>query len=315
MVDENTGDNTEAGSLPAGQVEGAQAEGAQGAEGTQTEEQIAAAASTAEGDKGAAEGVEGVDFVTKDGKKFYSGFDKHPEWREMKDGQGELQGILEKNGFKSGAELTAALESGQSLQEVLGDQDAATVIEASNNWNKAEEFWAEQEAAKLKEGESDPETVTRLETEIATLKEQRKTETARNAETKSTKDALKVFDTEVASTVDGEKLSESEAKLAKLFLGMDNPMDDVDIKSKTAVRQAVGSNLKAFKTLLMSVKQSAVDRYVSGKSEIIPVGKEVGAAPIDTGERFTVGKDETTEQALARANQTLIEYLNGAKAA
>ena len=315
MVEENTGDNTEAGSLPAGQ-EGVEAGAAAGTEaGAETEEQIAAAASTAEGDKGAAEGVEGVDFVTKDGKKFYSGFDKHPDWREMKDGQGELQGILEKNGFKDGAELTAALESGQSLQEILGDQDAATVIEASNNWNKAEDFWAEQEAAKLKEGETEPETVTRLETEIATLKEQRKMETARNAEVKSTKDALQVFDSEVASTVDGEKLSESEAKLAKLFLGMDNPMDDVDIKSKTAVRQAVGSNLKAFKTLLTSVKQAAVDGYVSGKSEIIPVSTEVGAAPIDTGKRFTVGKDESTEQALARANTMLVDYLNGAKAA
>ncbi len=310
-IDPKTGQ--EAGSPPA--------EGNEGLTADQIAANTAAEAAKGQGagtPTGAGEGAatktdaDGNTYVEVDGEKFYSSFDKHPEWRDLKDAKDEFSSLLEANGYSNKDELVTALESGAKLADLIGDQDAAAMQEAANNWYKAEEYWAEQEAQNLKEGESEAQTIIRLEQEKAALVKQQKAESERATEQRTSREAVKGFDSEVVTAVDGAKMTDDDSKLAKLVLGLNNPMDDVDIQDTKAVKLAIKDNLGKAGELIKSIKQAAVDAYVAGDKKIIPIPKDVGGEIKDKGERFVVKEGETQEQALGRANDRLIEFMNAA---
>ncbi|MCK5613676.1 hypothetical protein KAR91_68055 [Candidatus Pacearchaeota archaeon] len=308
MPVEKTGQ--EAGSLPAGETAeqiaaNAAAEAAKGqGAGTPTGDETGKGAVTKTDE-------DGNKYVEIEGEKFYSSFDKHPEWRVLKDAKDDFQSILDNSQFANKEELITALEKGATLSDLIGDQDAATVLEAANKWNQAEEYWAQEEANKAEEGESEAQTIIRLKQEKAELVNQQKTEKERTTEQRTSREAVKVFNAEISTAVEGAELAESESALTKLVLGLDNPMDDVDINDTKAVRLAVKDNLGKAGELIKAIRQSAVDDYVANKGKITPIPKSgEGAAALDTGAKFTVKEGETQEQALGRANAELIEFMN-----
>jgi hypothetical protein len=310
-IDEKTGQ--EVGSPPAGEegltveqiAANAAAEAAKGQEGVSSPTDLGEGAVTKTDE-------DGKTYVEVDGEKFYSSFDTHPEWRELKDAKDEYQGILDRSQFASKEELVAALENGEKLSDLIGEQDAEALVEAANKWNQAEEYWAEQEAAQAEEGETEPQTIARLKQANATLKEQQKTEAERLQENRSSREAIAGFNTEIETAVEAAELAGSESDLAKLVLGKDNPMDDVDIQDKKAVRLAIKDNLGKVSEIVKAIKQSAVDAYVAGDKDVIPIPKDEGGEIKDKGSKFQVKEGETQEEALGRANQRLVEFMNAA---
>ncbi len=296
-----------------------------------SEEAIAAAAATAAAAKEPEQGQEKVgsptdtddgaatqkdedgEFIEKDGQKYYKSFDNHPEWRELKDAKDGFQTLLTEAGFKDKAELVTALKAGTDLTELIGDQDATALIEAADNWNRAEQYWAEQDALKTEEGESETETIARLKQEKVDLVNQQKTETDKQTAAKENSQAVQTFNTEITAAVEEAKLAEPEAALAKLFLGLDNPMDDVDIQSKKSIRLALTENIGKFRELVKTIKQTTVDDYVAGKKDITPIPTDDGGETTVPGSKFELKEGETPEEAVGRANAILIETLNAVK--
>ena len=101
------------------------------------------------GGEGAGTSESDLEFIEKDGVKYYRSFDKHPEWRTLKDTKSAIDSILEDHGFTSMEELTEGLKSGLTLAELIGTTDANKVqdiLDKAQKWDSAEEYWAEQEA-------------------------------------------------------------------------------------------------------------------------------------------------------------------------
>lgn len=314
MPDEKTGQ--EAGSPPAGEGDQLVNQDADPTKIIERQGQENADSPGSDDDKGAAEdkgGVEGKDYVVVDGKRYYSSFDTHPEWRELKDARDGFNDLLEQHGYRSKEELISDLESGVDLKSVIGERDANELVEAANKWAMAEEYWAEQEAKQQHEGESDEEKAARLERENAELKKAQREEKLRAEEIRESQAALKTFASEVDVAIEDAKLGKDAAEIARLYFGVNNPMDAVDVTNKKSMRLAINDGMKKFGTFVEAIKQAAIDEYADGKSDITPLPKDKGGGsnkPPVTGRAFELKEGETAEQGIMRANQQLIETLN-----
>jgi hypothetical protein len=271
------------------------------------------------GEKGKGAGNEDVtekDFIEIEGKKYYRSFDSHPEWQELKTARDSFNDLLGKNGYKDADELMADLQTGVNLQNIVGDRNAEELVEAANKWAQAEEYWAEQEARQQHQGESAEDRAVRLERENAELKKTRQAEKERLVAQKESEAALQKFGNEVNSAIDEAKLGSDEANIAKLFLGVDNPMDNVDVSDKRAMRVAINKGMKQFTGFVQAIKQAAIDEYATGQSKITPIAKGEGAdTSIKSEAKFTVKEGETAEAAMGRANSELIEAIMKAQQA
>lgn len=256
------------------------------------------------------------DFIEKDGVKYYKAFDKHPEWRELKDNKTAIQGILDENGYRNLDELISDLQSGRSLADLLGTNDANTVqslLDKSAKWDAAEEYWAEQKAKQLEEGETKEETITRLKKEKKELEDARRTDADKFTHTEEARRQIEAFNRDVSDMVDSvDGLTDAEKSVLRLHLGVDNPMDEVTIGDRKAVRSTAQGVISKFTEFVKAVRQSAVDEYVKGQSKIIPT-PQPGAeqSPVVTEQRVDVSKTSGMEEAFSTANKLILEQLKG----
>ncbi len=253
-------------------------------------------------------------FVEVGGKRYYASFDKHPEWDGMRASKTATNKILEEHGYSSMPELLVDLKSGLDIKALLGDADAQTLIDNSQKWTAAEEVWAEQDAVKLEEGETQDETVKRLKDENKQIKESQKRETTDRQALEDGKNTITRYDTDVSTVVEAsEGLTDNEKLTLKTLLGVKNPMDDVDISDAKAIRLAAKDGADKFKTFLADVKQGAIDEYSEGKSKMVPIGKS-GADDVVAVDPTKIDTSKGVDESFSQANKLLVELASSGQA-
>lgn len=260
-------------------------------------------------DKGGKE-ESGEDTSTSDDEKLP--FDQHPKWKAARQAEKTMQDIMEKHGFEDSDELATALESGTSLKELLGNQDAKKLLEESQELQRIHNFWEEEKNKQLEENESPEQTTKRLKEENERLKQDfQRAETDRKAIQDSEK-SIHNYENTIVDMVDRtEGLDETSKIMLSSLLGVDNPVDAVDIDDMKSVKKTATQTIEAFQEYIENVQQAAVDAYVQGQGK----GPKIAGSPGGEGtpsvksEEKGVPKGAKTEEVFDSIKSGLMERL------
>jgi len=207
----------------------------------------------------------------KDGKPLP--WDQQPKWKSARETEKKVQGIMEANGFESFDDLVEHIQLGKTLKGKVGDVDALekTLAKAAT-LEKYEKYWAEQKEKQLRETETPEERADRLERELKEVKgKQDADKKAKEAETAAQK-AIKEYDAEVTTLL--SELPKDQKAFLSEFLGVGNPINDIDITDKKAVKKVVADGRKK----LEAFQQATIKAYLAGKLEIPDIGTSGGGA-------------------------------------
>jgi len=242
-------------------------------------------------------------------------YDQDPKWKAARAAQAKFESILEKHGIDA-EDLDALLESGSSAADILGARDAKTLTSTLTQLKKDAEYlkevkayWAEQEAQKQKDELTPEQRADMSEKQLADYKKEQAVKEKAKAEEASIKQALNSYTELVEKAIESSGFEGEEAQIAKLFLGVDNPFNEVDISDKKAVKEMAKVNSAKLKTFLDGVRQKAVDEYAKGKSKIVPISKAETKAN-ETVVKKELPKGATVEEGFAQAHDEMMEILN-----
>ena len=242
-------------------------------------------------------------------------YDQDPKWKAARASQAKFESILEKHGIDAD-DLDALLESGSSVADILGTRDAKALTSTLTQLKKDAEYlkevkayWAEQEKQKQRDELTPEERAEMSEKQLKEYKAEQAAKEKAKAEEASIKTALKSYTELVDKAIETSGIEGEDAAMAKLFLGVDNPFNEVDITDRKAVREMAKANAAKLKTFLDGVRQSAIDEYAKGKSKFVPI------SPVETPAKETVKKKElapgaTVEEGFAQAHDEMMEILN-----
>lgn len=242
-------------------------------------------------------------------------YDQDPKWKKARAAEAALDAILQESGLLDVEELKAELAKGRSLSQILGNRDPKKVIEDAEYATKVRQHWDKEKQAKQYENETPEMRVARLEKENEEL---RRTSDEFRTSVESREHAQKVvkqFGSEVdrvISTVVGDvPLPAHEEQLLKLFLGVDNPANLIDIEDQVAVRKMARDGIGQFQTLVQKIKQAAIDEYAAGKSKLTVDTTKGGSANVQTGveRKSKLPENATVDQVFEAANQEFLEIL------
>jgi len=202
--------------------------------------------------------------------------------------------VTEKQGaFMSDLLLEYDLESPEKLGEFIkdlktlkskvGEEDIDDLIDNKALMTKYQKHWAAQEANKKKEGETPEETIKRLEGEIEVKNKADQETQLQSDDLKETKKAIEVFNATVNKTIKGiANVPEEYRSFLGLSLGVENPINEVDLKDRGKIIELTKSGAKQ----LMDFEQVIIKRYMKGKTEVPKVtattdtNTEPGVKPI-----------------------------------
>jgi len=242
-------------------------------------------------------------------------YDQDPKWKAARAAQAKFESILEKHGIDA-EDLDALLESGSSVADILGARDAKTLTSTITQLKKDAEYlkevkayWAEQEAQKQKDELTPEQRAEMSEKQLKEYKAAQADEKKAKAEEASIKQALNSYTELVDKAIEASGLEGEDAAMAKLFLGVDNPFNEVDITDKKAVRDMAKANAAKLKTFLDGVRQKAVDEYAKGKSKFVPISKAETSAE-ETVKKRGLAPGATVEEGFAQAHDEMMEILN-----
>ena len=265
----------------------------------------------------------------EDGKKSGEGdddskplpYDQDPKWKAARAAQAKMEDILEKHGLDSFEELDDLIAGGSSISEILGARDAKTITDKTKQLIKDAEYlkevkayWAEQEAQKQKDELTPEERAEMSEKQLKEYKQAQADKEAKAAEDQSIKQALESYTGQADKAIEVSGLEGEDAAMAKLFLGVDNPFNEVDITDKKAVKEMAKVNTAKFKTYLDSVRQSAVDEYAKGKSKFVPIST-VATPAKEAVKPKELPPGSTIEEGFAQANAIMMEFVKSMESA
>ena len=217
-------------------------------------------------------------------------YDQDPKWKKARAAEAALEQLLKDNNLLSVEELKDALSKGVSLSKLLGDKDPKKLLEDADYLARVKSKWNQEETSKKYEGETPEQKAERLETELQRSKQE--FENFKNGvEDKShAEQVLKGFSKEVSKVVEvlsqDEPLTADERQLLTLYLGVDNPANEIDIEDQTAVRKMATEGVTKFRSLVKNIRQAAIDSYVAGKTGHVGDGSRANdPTKVKTGEQ------------------------------
>ncbi|KKN52247.1 hypothetical protein LCGC14_0614670 [marine sediment metagenome] len=204
-------------------------------------------------------------------------YDQDPKWLAARAAEKNLTELLAKHGYESAEDLSEALETGQSLKQLLGDKDANELVAESKQLKEIKDYWATQDEQKTREGETSEETIDRLEKRNLDLQNSNTQEDLARQEQQDNMRALDNYNSTIVDVVDNvEGASDTEKAMMSLLLGVNNPANEVDIEKIGDVKKMASGSVSKFQEFVNNIKQEAIDSYAKGQSKITPMGKSVG---------------------------------------
>lgn len=233
-----------------------------------------------------------------------------PEYKAALEVKTTLDRVLKEYGLESIDDLQAELDAGTDIHEILGDLDLKEIIKSHKTLQYYESEWAKQEAAKKKENETPEETIKRLESEKQALLDKEAKDKEAEKERAHQKQLVKEFDDTVNLIIEAATDVDDDGKaLVRHLMGIDNPNLDIQVTDKKAATKAAQKLLQMVKERDARIAQKAIDDYAKGKSKIVIKDKSKTAQASTATKAFKLPKNATPNQALAHANNQLIEIL------
>lgn len=237
-------------------------------------------------------------------------YDQDPKWLAARAAEKSLNEILEEHDIGDVDELKTMLKSGLTISEIMGDRDAKQLIQDADTLKQYKEYWAEQERLKEEETLDPDERAEKYKQELEDHKRQQaeKDETAGQVE--DAKTAIHDFNDRVENIIEKQNFDEDTAEIAKMFLGVNNPFNEIDIFDKKAINTMADDGVQKLAKFIANVQQKAIDKYAAGKSEITPI------STTETPEKEAIKKkelpkDASVEQVFAVARDELLELISG----
>lgn len=247
------------------------------------------------------------------GEKDKLPYDQDPKWKKARAAEKFLDNLVDKHGFKDYDDLLKHVERGSSLEELIGSADAKTLVDKARTLDRYMDQLAEKERQEKLKDETPDETIARLEDELKSEKRQNEKTIKSQEEQQVNQKAIDTYNKEVKSIVSEiEDLPEDVHDIAALFLGVDNPMDDIDIKDIRTVRATARKSLKKFAAFLDSYKKSVIDDYVAKKEGISATpSSEQNAGPSGESaeEKLKLDEKDTIDSAFAKGQMKLLALL------
>ena len=176
-----------------------------------------------------------------------------------------MSDLLLEYDLESPEKLGEFIKDLKSLKSKVGDADIDDLIDNKALMTKYQKHWAVQEANKQKEGETPEETIKRLEGELDVKDKAEQTAQSQSDDLKETKKAIEVFNTTVTKAIKGaSNVPEEYRSFLSLFMGVENPVNEVDLKDSGKIIELTKSGAKQ----LMDFEQVIIKRYMKGKTDV-----------------------------------------------
>jgi len=221
------------------------------------------------------------------------------KYAEMVKAQESFGAILEKHGFDSLEELQEAVDSGESLRQLIGNRDANQMVEDVELFDRYKAHWEKEKEQRLREEEEPDDTISRLEKELNATK---KAEFERKNKSKAVLEAeaaIRFFDNTVTSEIDKSSMPKEYAQYLSTYLGVDSPATNVDVSKKTEIRKHARQGIEDFKAF----EQAVIKNYLNGKGEVTKV------PPADTT-KAPVEKEPENKEGLEGLRARFLEKMN-----
>jgi len=201
-------------------------------------------------------------------------FDQDPKWIAARGAQKKTDALLDKHGYDDLDELQEALNKGNSLRELLGNRDSKEIkelIKKAARMDYTEEAWAQQEEEKREESETPEETIMRVKKERNEARRKIDKERSEFQERQDNDKLIKTFNTSMENAIEKSDLPDYAKPLAKIFAGVNHPINFADIGSKKERKEVADFAVNKLKEF----EKAVIKNYVKGKKKIpdIPVDK------------------------------------------
>ena len=185
---------------------------------------------------------------------------------KLSGGKLDVEEILDEYGLDSPEELKEFLASLNEMKGKIGDNDLDTLLENTKTLNQYQENWKAREEEKRRESETPEQTIARLEKEKKELQTKHITQAERIKKSREAEAILDGFYDTVNSTIRSNKSLPKEYRpFATKYLGIDNPINAVDISDKAAVRRIAKTSVEKD---MADFEQTVIKRYLAGKVKV-----------------------------------------------
>lgn len=204
------------------------------------------------------------------------------------DAKSSLDKILEKHEFGSIDDLETALESGKTLQELIGNKDAVKLVRDAETLNKYESDWAKEDELKLQDEETPEESIKRLTGEVKEAKKVLSARDTADEDAKKTQQQVTKFEQVINSAVSKEDIPKEFDKFLGLFMGLKHPVNAIKLTDLAGAKDHAKSQVKLFREF----EQVAIRRYIDGKAKIVDVKEtDTTDTPVNKGAKVESLKD------------------------
>jgi hypothetical protein len=186
-----------------------------------------------------------------------------------------VENLLVTYDLETPEQLEEFIDGMADLKGKLAGEDIDDLLDNKALMQKYQKHWAAQDAVQKKDGETPEETIKRLEGEIADKDVDAAKQRSKAQQAKEAQRALTAFNSTVDRTIKGLKEVPSEYReFFGLFMGVNNPINDVDLGDKGSVIDLTKKGAKR----LMAFEQTVIKRYLEGKAEVPKVTTTVDTA-------------------------------------
>jgi site-specific DNA-cytosine methylase len=211
-----------------------------------------------------------------------------------------VEAILDKYGLTTPEELKEFMDGLTGLKSKIGEADLDEIMESHETLKSYRKEWAKQEREKLKENETPEETIKRLEHEREEIDARVAKGERQRKQSEAAKRSIEEFSRTVVASIEvDDSIPEEYRPFTAALLGVKNPINDVDIRDKAAVRKACKSYGAK---MVKDFEQAVIKRYRDGKSGLPPTPPPAGGggAPVAAD-----GKAKNLTEARRLAHQSL----------
>lgn len=186
--------------------------------------------------------------------------------------------VLDEYGLDSPEDLKDFISNLSSLKEELGDYSLEELKENAQLMEKYQKYWAAEESKKKEEDETPEETIARLKKEKESIAKTLKREKEEQEKASESVKLLNSFNKTVKQAIEkDERLPAEYRPFAAEFLGVDNPINDIDLGDKAGVKRITKSGVKK----LMDFEQVIIKRYLKGKTDTPKMSSSAETPPTE----------------------------------
>lgn len=210
--------------------------------------------------------------------------------------------LLDTYNVSTPEELNDFIGELSGVKDALGDEDIEELLENKKLLLQYHAKWAADEETRLRETETPEETIARLEKDLKKEKDATLQERQREKEARENKRLIDTFNTFVTKNVDALKIGDHLKGHLKKYLGVNNPIHDIDLSNKVGIKKMISEAGKAMQDLEQTILKTA-------KVKVADIPKMDDSTPPDASTDKPEEQPKNLAEARKRATAVLKEKL------